>query len=63
MGNFGKLLCILAIALLSCWDISAQQITASIRGTVVDASGGVVQGAWVNSFRARDTENFCVTSK
>jgi hypothetical protein len=30
------------------WNISAQQITASIRGTVVDTSGGVVQGASIN---------------
>lgn len=49
MRNFGKLLCILAIALFSNWSTSAQQITGSIRGTVVDASAGVVQGASVNA--------------
>jgi hypothetical protein len=53
MRNLGKLLCMLAIAVFSGWNISAQQITASIRGTVVDTSGGVVQGASVN---AKQTE-------
>jgi hypothetical protein len=49
MRNLGKLLCILAVALFSCWNISAQQIAGSIRGTVADPSGGVVQGASVSA--------------
>jgi hypothetical protein len=49
MRNFGKLPCILAIAVFSGWNTSAQQITASIRGNVVDASGGVVGGASVTA--------------
>jgi hypothetical protein len=53
MRNLGKLACILMIAIFSGGNASAQQITASIRGTVVDASGGVVQGAAVN---AKQTE-------
>jgi hypothetical protein len=53
MRNLGKLACILMIAIFSGGNASAQQITASIRGTVVDASGGVVQGASVN---AKQTE-------
>jgi len=49
MRTLGKLLYILAIAIFSSLNISAQQITGSIRGTVVDPSGGVVLGASVNA--------------
>ena len=48
-----KILCILGIAAASARNSAAQQITASIRGTVVDASGGVVAGA---SISAKQTE-------
>src|ERR1700719_2092945 len=49
MRNLGKLLCILGISPFSGLNISAQQITASIRGTVVDASGGAVSSATVTA--------------
>jgi Carboxypeptidase regulatory-like domain len=45
------LVCLAAIWLAP--DLSAQQITGSIRGTVTDPSGGVVEGA---SVTARQTE-------
>lgn len=48
-----KILCVLGMAAASAGNITAQQITASIRGTVVDASGGVVEGA---SISAKQTE-------
>jgi hypothetical protein len=44
---------LLIVVLLSCVSVSAQQITANIRGTVTDPSGAVVQGATVT---ARHTE-------
>jgi hypothetical protein len=49
MRKLGKLLCILGIAAFSGANISAQQITASIRGTVVDASGGAVSSATITA--------------
>ena len=48
-----KIVLLMAIMVLVLPGISAQQITANIRGTVVDASSGVVQGASVN---AKQTE-------
>ncbi|MCU1315932.1 MAG: hypothetical protein JWN63_1254, partial [Candidatus Acidoferrum typicum] len=53
MRNFGKLTGLLAIAIFSSLNTSAQQITGSIRGTVADPRDGVVQGALVN---AKQTE-------
>lgn len=52
MGNLGKLLCILGIAVFSGVNNPGQQITATIRGTVVDASGGVVSSALVTATQA-----------
>lgn len=43
-----KIVCrVLAFAALSCLSLSAQQITANIRGTVKDPSGAVIRGAAV----------------
>jgi len=53
MRNFARLGCALAMAIIVASSVPAQQITGTIRGTVVDASGGVVQGASVN---AKQTE-------
>ncbi len=44
---------VLALGVLSCLSLSAQQITGTIRGTVTDPSGAVIQGA---SVTARQTE-------
>ncbi len=52
MGSLGRILCLLAI-MLGALNVTAQQITASIRGTVVDPSGAIVQGA---SVTAKQTE-------
>lgn len=52
MKNLGKLLFILGIAVLPRWSVSAQQITGSIRGTVTDPSGAVVEGATVSAKRS-----------
>jgi hypothetical protein len=49
MKSLGGLLCILGIAALVGWNVSAQQITGSIRGTVTDPSGAVVEGATVSA--------------
>jgi hypothetical protein len=51
MGIFRKLFCILGIALFLGFHASAQQTTASLRGTVVDASGSVVASAIVTVTR------------
>jgi hypothetical protein len=53
MRNLVRLVCVLAMAIFAGSSASAQQITGSIRGTVLDTSGGVVQGAPVN---AKQTE-------
>jgi outer membrane receptor protein involved in Fe transport len=53
MRNLKLLVCLSAIALFSGLRTSAQQITGSIRGTAVDPSGAVVQGASVS---AKQTE-------
>ena len=52
MVRFRSLVCLLAIAIAGV-SVDAQQITGSIRGTVVDPSGAVVSGATV---AARQTE-------
>jgi hypothetical protein len=38
---------LLVFVMLACLSLSAQQITGSIRGTVTDSTGAVVQGATV----------------
>ena len=48
MLTLRKFLCLFAI-LLAAWSVSAQQITGSIRGTVTDPSGAIIQGATVNA--------------
>lgn len=53
MRNLVRLGCVLAMTIFAGASGSAQQITGSIRGTVVDPSGGVVQGASVS---AKQTE-------
>jgi hypothetical protein len=53
MKNLVRLVCVLAMAIFASANGSAQQITGSIRGTVADPSGGIVQGASVN---AKQTE-------
>ncbi len=52
MASLRKVLCLL-VMLLAGLSVNAQQITGSIRGTVVDPSGAVVQGASVS---AKQTE-------
>ncbi len=52
MVRFRSLVCLLAIVIAGV-SVDAQQITGSIRGTVVDPSGAVVSGATV---AARQTE-------
>jgi hypothetical protein len=52
MRNLGVRLCILGLALLCGWRASAQEITGSIRGKIVDASGGAVSGAAVTGVRS-----------
>ena len=42
----------LALLVLGCLSLSAQQITGIIRGTVTDPSGAVVQGASVTARQA-----------
>jgi hypothetical protein len=48
MVRFRSLVCLLAIAIAGV-SVDAQQITGSIRGTVVDPSGAVVSGATVSA--------------
>lgn len=45
--TYGK--SVLALVVLSCISVSAQQITGSMRGTVTDPTGAVVQGATVTA--------------
>ena len=52
MVRFRSLVCLLAVVIAG-FSVEAQQITGSIRGTVVDPSGAVVSGATVS---ARQTE-------
>jgi hypothetical protein len=62
MRKVGNLLCILGIAAFSCSNISAQQITASIRGTVVDASGGAVSSVTITATQSETNFTRTVTS-
>ncbi len=48
MASLRKVLCLL-VTVLAGWSVSAQQITGNIRGTVVDPSGAIVQGAAVSA--------------
>src|ERR1700751_4603707 len=43
---------VLAFVMLACLSSSAQQITGNIRGTVIDPSGAVIQGAAVTALQA-----------
>jgi outer membrane receptor protein involved in Fe transport len=52
MRNLGVRLCILAIALFCGWQASAQEITGSIRGKILDPSGAVVSNAAITATRA-----------
>jgi len=49
MRNRIRLGCVLALVLIIASSVNAQEIAGSIRGTVLDASGGTVQGASVNA--------------
>src|SRR5580692_8642216 len=48
MRKLRELICILAMAIYPSVNTSAQEIAASIRGTILDASGGAVSGARVS---------------
>ena len=48
MWSSGRILC-LPVLMLVALNVFAQQITANIRGTVVDVSGAVLQGASVTA--------------
>ncbi len=52
MRNLGVRLCILGLALLCGRQVSAQEITGSIRGRIRDATGGVVSNADVTVTRS-----------
>jgi carboxypeptidase family protein len=52
MRNLGVRLCILGLVLLCGWRASAQEITGSIRGKILDASAAVVSNASVTATRA-----------
>jgi outer membrane receptor protein involved in Fe transport len=62
MKSLGKMLCILGIVAFSGLKLSAQQITASIRGTVVDASGAVVSSAAITATQTETGFTRTVTS-
>jgi hypothetical protein len=47
--NFAKLALLLAVALCTCFGLSAQDVSGSLRGTVLDASGAAVTGAKVTA--------------
>lgn len=48
-----KIVCnVLALSMLACVSLSAQQITGNIRGTVMDPSGALMQGAEVTAQQA-----------
>src|SRR5664279_1962241 len=48
MVGLRSVICVL-LTTLGCLELSAQQITGSIRGTVVDPSGAVVQSALISA--------------
>jgi hypothetical protein len=47
MRNLGRLGCVLTMIIFAGAIASAQEIAGSIRGTVLDASGGLVSSASV----------------
>ncbi|MGB8321731.1 MAG: carboxypeptidase regulatory-like domain-containing protein [Candidatus Acidiferrum sp.] len=47
-----RLLCVLLLTIFAAWSAPAQDISASIRGRVVDASGGGVSGAKLTAIQA-----------
>ena len=49
-----KTLTFFLMVMLTTWNVAAQQITGSIRGTVSDPSGAIVQTATAGLDRARD---------
>ena len=62
MKNLVSLVCVLAILIFSAASASAQQITAVVRGTVTDASGGVVTNAKVTAVQRETGFTRTVTS-
>src|ERR1039458_4740059 len=52
MASLKKFICLL-VTIFAAWNVTAQQITGSIRGTVIDPSGAMVRNASVN---AKQTE-------
>ena len=52
MRNLGVRLCILGLTLWCSWRATAQEITGSIRGKILDASGGAVSNAAVTGIRS-----------
>ena len=58
MANVRNALCLL-ITLVAGWNAVAQQITGSIRGTVVDPSGAVVQASVGQRKTNRDRSDAC----
>ena len=52
MASLKKFICLL-VTILGAWNVAAQQITGSIRGTVIDPSGAMVRNASVS---AKQTE-------
>ena len=52
MKKFGKLLGLLVLGMMAEWSASAQEIAGSIRGMVMDGSGGVVYGVKVTATQA-----------
>jgi hypothetical protein len=49
MRKLRRLICILAIAICSSVDTSAQEIAGSLGGTILDAGGGALSGARVSA--------------
>ena len=49
MKNLHAVVCALIFTILGAFNLSAQQVTASIRGNVLDSSGGVVSSAAVTA--------------